>query len=64
MVLLYAFIQPSFFGVIAGDRGEKKKEVDIQSSKKRKEVNHKEKNGKVKSTDKKKEKILTGKKIS
>ena len=25
MVLLYAFIQPSFFGVIAGGRGEKKK---------------------------------------
>ena len=47
------------FGAIASDGGEK----DIQSSKKRKEIDHKEKKGKVKSTDKKKgEKLLTGKK--
>ena len=50
------------FGAIAGDRGEKKKEVDVQSSKKKKEVNHNEKKGKVKSTDKKGEKVLKGKK--
>ena len=48
------------FGAIAGVGREKKKEGDMQSSKKRKEA---EKKGKVKSTDKKKgEKVLQGKK--
>ena len=56
------------FGAIAGDGVEtanlKKKVVDLESSKKQKAANHKEKKSKMKSTDKVKgEKVHVGKKV-